>query len=507
MKKLIGLALLTLLTSFKTFAQTNFLKDSLDNYINREMQRWQIPGVAIAIVKDGKTIVMNGYGVREEGKPDKVNEFTLFQIASNTKAFTGTALALLDYQKRISLDDKVTKYLPWFQLKDPCATEMVTIKDILCHRIGFYTFQSDFLNWDCNMTTDALIKNMRNVKPVNEFRAKYGYCNMGYVTAGEVIKAATDTAWQDFFNFHFFKPLQMNRSSVYHQKIVTDTNAAKPYTLVDNKLVLLDYVNIDNIGACASINSCVNDISHWIMMQLNNGKYDNTEVIPSAVINTTQNSFMIVRESGSTRIPSNHFQNYGLGWKSEDMYGYKIISHDGGANGFVTNTTLIPELNAGFVILTNTDANWFYGALRQQLINYFANQSYTNVSENYFAIYSKNHLTESQEIQKLKKQSNAEVHLNVAVAELIGKYSNEVYGEMEIKNEESGLTMFFSHHPKLRGFLKPLSEKSFLCTFNDPTYGIHAFPFEVVDGKVNNITVKVNDFIDYQYYKFTKKNN
>ncbi|HRB37599.1 MAG TPA: serine hydrolase domain-containing protein, partial [Bacteroidia bacterium] len=229
MKKLLGLFLLTVLTTFQTFAQGDFLKDSLDNYINREMQRWQIPGVAIAIVKDGKVITTKGYGLRETGKPDKVDEFTLFQIASNTKAFTGTALALLDYQKRISLDDKVTKYLPWFQLKDPCATEMVTIKDILCHRIGFYTFQSDFLNWDCNMTTDALIKNMRNVQPVNEFRAKYGYCNMGYVTAGEVIKAVTDTSWQDFFDYHFFKPLQMNRSSVFHQKIVTDANAAKPY--------------------------------------------------------------------------------------------------------------------------------------------------------------------------------------------------------------------------------------------------------------------------------------
>ncbi|HRE23149.1 MAG TPA: serine hydrolase [Bacteroidia bacterium] len=507
MRKFLCLILLTSLTTFQTFSQDNFIKDSLDSYINREMQKWQIPGVAIAIVKDGKVLAMKGYGVREIGKPDKVDEFTLFQIASNTKAFTGTALALLAYQKRISLDDKVTKYLPWFQLKDPCATNMVTIKDILCHRIGFYTFQSDFLNWDCNMTTDALIKNMRNVQPVNEFRDKYGYCNMGYVTAGEVIKAVTDTSWQDFFDYHFFKPLQMNRSSVYHQKIVTDVNAAKPYTLVDNKIVLLDYANIDNIGACASINSCVNDISHWIMMQLNKGKYENKEVIPSAVINTTQNSYMIVRESGSARMPYNHFQNYGLGWKSEDMYGYKIVSHDGGANGFVTNTTLLPELNAGFVILTNTDANWFYGALRQQLINYFAKQAYTNVSENYFGIYSKNNITESEEIENLKKQANAEVHLSVADAALVGKYFNEVYGEIEIKIEKSGLMMYFSHHPKLRGALKPLSEKSLLCTFNDPTYGIHPFPIEVVNGKVNNITVKVNDFIDYQYYKFTKQNN
>ena len=141
-----------LLTSYFCFAQPTFVKDSLDKYVEREMKRWNIPGSAVAIVKDGKVVLAKGYGVKDTGKPDKVDENTLFQIASNSKAFTGTSLALLDFQKRLSLDDKVTKWIPDFKLYDALATRDVTVRDLLCHRIGFQTFQSDLLNWNCNLT-------------------------------------------------------------------------------------------------------------------------------------------------------------------------------------------------------------------------------------------------------------------------------------------------------------------------------------------------------------------
>jgi CubicO group peptidase (beta-lactamase class C family) len=502
--KILRLLILPILILQQSYAQVNFVKDSMDAYILQEMQRWQIPGVAIAIVKDGKVVKMQGYGVKELGKTEKVDENTLFQIASNTKAFTGTALAILDYQKRLSLDDKVRKYLPWFALQDNCASEMATLKDILSHRIGFSTFQSDFLNWDCNLSSEALIRNMKNVKPENEFRAKYGYCNMGYVTAGEVIKAVTDTSWQDFFQQYFFTPLEMKRTSVYYQKIVSDANAAKPYTLVNNKLTRIDYANIDNIGACASTNSCVNDLSHWMLMQLDSGKYNQKTIIPFQVINTTRNSYMIVKESGSSRIPSNHFQNYGLGWKLEDMYGYKIVSHDGGANGFVTNTTLIPELHTGFVILTNTDANWFYAALRQQLINHFAGQPYENLSAQWYNVFARNQKQEQSIIDSLKKVASANPVFQINTQELSGTYHNPVYGNIEIKSDKKELTLLLSHHPKLKGQLQILNKNTLLCTYSDPTYGIHEFPVEIENNKVKSITVKVNDFIDYQSYRFEK---
>ncbi|MEZ5068570.1 MAG: serine hydrolase domain-containing protein [Bacteroidia bacterium] len=144
MKKVFVAILFFLGAASLSFGQGDFIKDSLDSYIIREMNIWKIPGVAVGIVKDGKVVALKGYGVREMGRTDKIDENTLFQIASNSKAFTGTAIAMLDNEKRLNLDERVRKYLPWFALKDPNATEMVTVKDILCHRIGFSTFQSDF---------------------------------------------------------------------------------------------------------------------------------------------------------------------------------------------------------------------------------------------------------------------------------------------------------------------------------------------------------------------------
>src|SRR6202008_4426030 len=138
-------------------AQPTFVKDSLDKYIDREMKKWQIPAVAVAVVKDGKVVVCKGYGTTEKGGSKKVDENTLFQIASNSKAFTGTALAMLDYQKKISLDDKANKWLPYFSLQDQYASNETTVRDLLCHRIGFQTFQSDFLNWNCNLSRQQLI--------------------------------------------------------------------------------------------------------------------------------------------------------------------------------------------------------------------------------------------------------------------------------------------------------------------------------------------------------------
>ena len=225
--------LLILLSAFLSgaYAQNTFVTDSLDGYINREMNRWKIPGLAISIVKDGKVVFMKGFGVREDGKPGKTDEQTLFQIASNTKLFTATCISMLNSQKRLSLDDKITKWISDFRLNDSMATREVTIRDMLCHRIGFQTFQGDFLHWNCNLTRKELIYNMRNIKPVYSFRSKWGYCNMGFVTAGEVIKLATDTAWDDFIRLRLFEPLHMDHTSVSVNKIINDTNAAVAHTV------------------------------------------------------------------------------------------------------------------------------------------------------------------------------------------------------------------------------------------------------------------------------------
>lgn len=500
------LTLVFILSISRLSAQNKFIPDSLESYIAQAMEKWNIPGMAVSVVQNGKIIFMKGFGVREAGKSGSVNEHTLFQIASNTKAFTATALALLEHEKRLSLNDKITRYMQDFRLSDELATREVTIRDMLCHRIGFQTFQSDIFNWNCILPRKDIIHNMRNVRPVHSFRSRYGYCNACYVTAGEIIPIVADTSWDDFLKYNFFQPLEMMRTSTTQAAIIKDDNAAMPHTVFNERLQIIDYDFIDNVGPCASMNSSVNDISNWIIMQLDSGRFKNRQIVPFDVIKKTRVSHTIVRDSHDTLFRSKHFQTYGLGWALKDYNGKLIISHNGGANGFVTNTTLIPELNFGFTVLTNTDANDLYIALGDQLIDAAFNLPFRNYSDMYYAKYKQESGKENERIRQLWDKAAKNPNPALPLKSYAGKYSNNVYKEIEIKQEKDNLVIYFPYHPGLTGKLQPLGENNFVCTYSKPGYGVKEIPFEVKDGKVSTVTIQVNDFIDFLPYIFTKQN-
>lgn len=505
MKKFYSLILFQILTiSPVLFSQNSFINDSLDGYIKREMEKWKIPGVAVGIIKDGKILINKGYGYLDTKKSTKVDEHTLFQIASNSKAFTGTSLANLAYQRKLSLDDKVTKWMPGFKLYDSLATKEVMVKDLLCHRIGFETFQSDMLNWGCNLSRKELITNMRNVKPVYSFRSKYGYCNAAFLAAGELIPAVCDTSWDEYLLHHFFIPLRMNRTSTQWVKINSDANAAKPYTLAGGKLVEMPFVNIDNLGPAASINSSVRDLSNWVLMQLDSGRFEGKTIIPFPVIQMTRNPEMITGKPGNKLFPGKHFQAYGLGWYMEDYHGKKIISHDGGSNGFVTTVCIVPEESLGIIVLTNTDANNFYGALRQQIIDASFNAPYRNYSEIYYQNFVQGEKRKQVQLESWKTTAAKKNKPEIELKQFAGKYKNEIYDKMEIRYENEGLNLYLLYHPQLVGKLEYLENNTFLCTYNDVEYGIKKIPFKVENGKVTSVKVSVNDFIDFMEYEFVK---
>ena len=488
------------------FGQNLFIDDSLDTYVNREMERWRIPGLAIAIVKDGKVAVMKGFGVREEGKPGNVNEQTLFQIASNTKLFTATCISILQSQKRLSLDDKITRWLPDFRLYDSLATREVTIRDMLCHRIGFLTFQSDLLNWNCNLTRKELIFNMRNVKPYFSFRSKWGYCNMGYVTAGEIIKQVTDTAWEDFVSTYLFGPLQMTRTSTSFHTLLNDTNAAVAHTVYNDTLIKIPYANIDNIGPCASVNSCIKDLANWLLMQLDSGRFEEKRIVPFASVKETWRSQMLVNDQHDPLFPMKHFENYGLGLELSDFAGRKVMSHSGGANGFVTQLLFVPEERLGIAVLTNTDANNFYDALCYQVLESYLGLPYRNLSEIYFDAFRESEFATGSEIKSWKERISMKPETALPLDRYCGKYSNPVYGEIEIKKENNSLSVYFSHHPHNVGHLEAYGGNEFVCFYSDVTYGIKMTSFAMENEKVKSVTLRVNDFVDLLPYEFTKVN-
>ena len=391
MKRLTSL-LLAVLFSYQGFSQTDslpsFVKDSLDTYVNRALTEWKIPGVALCVVKNGKVVLMKGYGLREAGSNDKVDENTLFMIGSNSKAFTATALAMLDSDKKMSLNDKVQKWLPDFKLYDPWVAKEANIRDLLCHRLGFETFQGDFMYFDSDLTTAEVREKMGKLKPMYGFRSKWGYCNSAFMTAGEIIPKVTGLSWADFITNRIFKPLGMNNSLALSKDIKTANNKSAAHTVVMGELKKIPYGNIDNLAPAGSISSSANDMSKWVIALLNNGKMEGKEITPAAAIAETRTPHSIMGDGGHM-FNKAHFNLYGLGWFLEEYAGRKIVAHTGGVNGFVTSVCLVPEEKLGIIVLTNTDANSFFEALRNEIEDAYLGLPYRNYSK-IFLGYSDN---------------------------------------------------------------------------------------------------------------------
>jgi len=510
MRKLLLLPVLLLLTATLS-AQTAlarrqpaFVTDSLDKYIVREMAAWNLPGLAIAIVKDGKVVLSKGYGVTEMGGKNAVNDSTLFQIASCSKAFTATSLALLAQQKKLSLDDTVRRWMPGFRLYDELATRQVTIRDLLCHRIGLQTFQADFLNWDSNLSRKEIIGMMEVEKPVNGFRAQFGYCNAAFLTAGEIIPAVTGQSWDAFVKATFFDPLHMTRTSTTWSAISSDKNACRPHAFWDGKETALPYDNIDNLGPAGSVNSCVKDLSHWIMMQLDSGRYNGKEVVPFSVLQDTRKPQTIIPGTPAL-FPGMHFQSYALGWFVADFYGKKIIWHNGGASGFLSTVCIVPELNLGFVVLVNSDNNSLYNALRYQLLDAYIGNPWRNYSSIMLAGQKKSDEADAIDLAKSRALVGANKNkLPLPASAFAGTYTNPVYGKMMVNTMDGKLACTFEHHPMMFGKLEYMGDDKFLCSFNSPLWGIQQVPFVIKDGKVESVTVSVNPSVDMMSYEFTK---
>lgn len=481
-----------------------FITDSLDGYVNRAMRDWQIPGVALAVVKEGRVVLTKTYGVRETGKPDRVDENTLFMIGSNSKAFTATALAMLEQENKLSIDDKVTKWLPEFKLYDPCVTQLVTIRDLLCHRVGLQTFQGDFMYWTSNLSRREVMQKFGLLKPPLEFRGRFGYCNAAFLTAGEVIPAVTGKTWEVTVQEKILTPLGMSRSLPLSAQLVGATNAAASHTVVEGKLLKIPYPQLDNLAPAGSISASVIDLTKWISMQLDTGRLNGQQVIPKAAVMRTWVGQTVANSYKSSLTPSN-LSLYGLGWFRQDYAGHTLIEHTGGVDGFVTATCFSPDARLGVIVLTNTDANGFYQALKYQLLDAFLGQPF----KNYYALLWKNHQRqESAERDRLAKE-RAQVVKNLPpalpLAAYAGRYSNPVYGDVEVTLEGGTLVVHFAHHPNLTGTLAPKGGNEFLARYSNPTFGTHPVPFTVEAGRAKSLQIKVNDFVEYGAYEFKRE--
>lgn len=485
-------------------AQPSFIKDSLDSYINQGMKEWQIPGLSIVIVKDGQVVVMKGYGVKDIQKNDPIDENTLFMIASNTKLFTGIALANLEYRKRLSLNDKITKYFPDFKLYEKTTTELTTIRDLLTHRIGTKTFQGDFTFWNSNLSRKEIMNRMRLLKPVGLFRQDYGYCNSCYLTAGEVIPKVTGQPWEVYVYDSLIRAVGMINTYALSAGIAQRKNVALPYTTnYTGTIQRVPYDQWDNLAPAASIVSNVNDLAKWLMFQLDSGKVNGNQVIEWPVLQRSRD-VSIINSSRKHPIFPVHFRGYGLGVNVADYNGRQVYYHTGGAAGMVSGVAFIPEERLGIAILTNNDNQNFFELLRYQVMDAYLDVPYVNRSHQQLSGFKKDMEKQLDEIKNWEARTN-KTKPSLSYDAYTGEYNNELYGKLTIMQNAGKLKLKFHSHNNLTASMEYMDNDEWLLKYDNIEYGIFSIKFKTDKSKVVSVDIKANEFVEYDAYTFTKK--
>ncbi len=443
---------------------------AIDTAIEAARSQWQVPGLAVAIVKDGKLVLSKGYGTKTIGQSEPVDRHTLFAIASNSKSFTAAAIAILVEEGKLKWTDKVRNHLPWFEMYDAAVSHDLRIKDLLCHRSGLGTFSGDLLWYGTPYSPQEILMRLRHLPPEGTFRADYGYSNVMYLAAGEVIRSVTGKTWQEFVVERILRPLEMRRSVVSVRDLVTTGNYATPHKSFEDRSEPIPWVNWDTMAAAGGIISSVDDMSKWMQLQLSRG------VLPSQQRLFSEGSSLEMWEAQiplrvspgySQRFPSTHFRAYGLGWALSDYKGVKIVAHGGGYDGMYSQTMLIPEKQLGVVVLTNSMTG-ISEALCYDIVDRFLDGQPRPWLQEGFEQFKKSRVAFRERIDRAIKPVAEAAHApNHPLQDYTGKFLCPLYGEAEVKLDDGKLVLALLPNPDLVADLTPLHYDTFLIRWRN----------------------------------------
>ena len=418
----------------------------IDDYANTVITAFKGPGMAVAIVKDDKTVFAKGYGVRQLGKPEPVDENTVFAIASNSKAFTTAALAILADEKKIAWDDKVSKYLPDFQMYDPWVTSELTIRDLVTHRVGLDTFSGDLLWYETTYSGDEILRRLRHLKPVSSFRTRYGYQNLMFITAGKVVEKVSGKSWCDFVRERILTPLEMSRTTCSVKDL--PDNAAWPHNESGGTLRVLHRGNVDGSSSAAALNSSVADLSKWVRTQLGKGTFAGKQIFSEAQAWQMHQPYLAqqISAAAARSNPTRHFSGVAMGWFVYDYHGRKIVNHSGGLDGMLSYTVLIPEENVGFVVLTNSESPGF-AIMMNKIRDVFVGapkRDYIAEARNQLAAAK---TRETEQSAKVDATRIANTKPTLSTTAYAGTYTSDMYGDVVVTEENGKLVMRFTPSP------------------------------------------------------------
>ncbi len=448
----------------------------LDAYFAQALKDWNVPGMAVAIVKDGKVVLAKGYGVRELGKPDPVDADTLFAIASNTKAFTATAVAMLVDDKKLSWDDRVVDSLPYFQLYDPYVTSDIRIRDLLSHRSGLGTFSGDLVWYGTSYSREDVLRRARYLKQASPFRSRYGYQNLMFIAAGEVVAAAAGTSWDRFVKARILDPLGMTRTVTTLADVQRATNVATPHAGTYAPLRAYPWRSWDSCGPAASVVSSASDMAKWIAVQLDGGAAGGKRLFseaaqramwtPHVSFTTDPNPSVPPVGSAPPRMPV-HFRGYGLGFSLSDYRQHFVAEHGGAADGMFSHVTLVPEEKLGFVILTNSDTG-LSSALSYTILDAYLGGDGRDWSQLYLARARQSAEEKARARDAVEKARVAGTKPSLALEKYAGTYVSTLYGEARVAVENGSLVLRLVPAPEMAADLSHWHYDTFALTWRTP---------------------------------------
>lgn len=486
----------------------------IDDTVARAMKAFQVPGMAVGIVKDGRLVYAKGYGVREQGKPGAVDADTLFQIGSNTKAFTTAALSILVDEGRIRWDDKVIDHMPQFRMFDPYVTREFTIRDLLTHRSGLGLGAGDLMVFpESDFTRDEIIRGLRFLKPVSSFRSRYDYDNTLYMVAGQLIPAVTGKSWEDFVETRIMAPLGMQSCAATYGRVRDRRNFASPHVVVEGRLTAVPVMNIDVIGPAGTINCSINGMSKWLMTQLDAGRSPSGRQVFSAERGAemwTVNTPTPVNPR-STQMMRTQFSGYGLGWGLEDVFGYKKVAHTGGVTGTVTWVAMIPELKLGVLVFTNQQVGAAMTAVGNQILDAYLKAPPRDWVE-IASASSKARADGARQVEEAAAKVLASAGPpSLPLEAYAGTYNDPWRGDATVRREGDGLVLKVSRTKDLEGPLLPYSGNIFIVRWKERSLDADAYVrFEQgYDGKVTGMKMQAvspaTDFsFDFHDLDFTR---
>lgn len=418
--------------------------DGLSAYIESAMKDWNVPGLAIAVVRNDSVIFAQGYGVREMGKPGAVDANTLFNIASTSKAFTVAALGMLVDEGALSWDDPVTEHLPEFELEDPYVTREVRIRDLLTHRVG--VARDDNLWIAGHFDRKELIRQLRALPQVTGFRTRYGYNNLMFITAGEVAGRVSGMGWDDLVAQRIFAPLGMDRSTTRMAVVEASDNVSGSHARIGGRVVPVPRRNYDVIGGAGAIWSSVTDMAQWVRMHLGNGTYQGTRLLSDTAIAEmrTPHTFMPMDSVGRRLFPGRHLNAYGLGWNVQEYRGRVLVNHSGWLNNTRTQVGLIPSEGIGVVAIANLNVSTLQQALMYRVLDALLGEEATDWNAEYLELDRRSQARSARTAAALEQSRLKGTSPSLDPDGYAGTYVSDLWGEMTVRHEGDGLVLRYA---------------------------------------------------------------